>query len=148
MRGAPRHPPSVANGSAANLWYGGRVRARGFAELTYLESARLVFARVSEKAAFDVTLDHPEAWIVDDRRISFAIEADLTEAEVEAHQRLLEDLAREAANGEAYLDVTGFERWSLHVGQQVSGAPHGRSSGATAVVSDTDITPIRQLKRP
>lgn len=120
------------------------MRVRGFAELTYTESARLSFARACEKAPVDVTLDHPHAWVVDDRRISFALDTDASLADVAAHRALLEDLVKEASAGETYLDVEGQERWSLIVGQAVSGVPVERTSGAAALDEPTiDLTTIR-----
>lgn len=120
------------------------MRVRGFAELTYAESARLSFARACEKAPIDVTLDHPHAWVVDDRRISFALDSELGGADLAAHRALLEDLAKEASSGEAYLDVEGQERWSLLIGQAVSGVPLQRASGAEALDDPPiDLTTIR-----
>ena len=120
------------------------MRVRGFAELTYAESARLSFARACEKAPIDITLEHPHAWVVDDRRISFALDADLGAAEVAAHRSLLEDLVREASTGEAYLDVDGQERWALTLGHAVSGVPRERASGAEALDDPPiDLTTIR-----
>jgi hypothetical protein len=120
------------------------VRVRGFAELTYGESARLSFARACERAPADITLEHPHAWVVDDRRISFALDADLTAADLAAHRALLEDLAKEASSGEAYLDAEGQERWSLIIGHAVSGVPLERASGAEALDDPPiDLTTIR-----
>jgi hypothetical protein len=120
------------------------VRVRGFAELTYAESARLSFARACEKAPADITLEHPHAWVVDDRRISFALDAELTGADLAAHRALLEDLAKEASSGEAYLDTDGQERWSIIMGQTVSGVPLERASGAAAFDDPPiDLTTIR-----
>jgi hypothetical protein len=120
------------------------VRVRGFAELTYADSARLSFARACERAPIDITLEHPHAWVVDDRRISFALDADLAAQDLAAHRALLEDLAKEASSGEAYLDAEGLERWSLLVGQAVSGVPLERTSGAEALDDPPiDLTTIR-----
>jgi len=123
------------------------VRVRGFAELTYGDSARLSFARACERAPVDITLDHAHAWVVDDRRISFAIDLELGQAELSAHRLLLEDLAKEATGGEAYLDAEGQERWSLVAGHVQSGVPIGRSSGAAALDDPPiDLTTIRANK--
>lgn len=120
------------------------MRVRGFAELTYGESARLSFARACERAPIDITLGHPHAWVVDDRRISFALDADLSAGDLAAHRTLIEDLAKEASAGEAYVDAEGQERWSLIVGQTVSGVPIERASGAEALDEPPiDLTTIR-----
>ncbi len=119
------------------------MRVRGFAELTFGDSARFSFARACERGS-DVTLDHPEAWVVDDRRISFAIDCEMQLGEIDAHRRLLEDLATEAKAGEAYLDVEGQERWVVVVGQATSGAPGGRTSGSEDLeTTQPDLTTIR-----
>lgn len=110
----------------------------------FQESARLSFARACERVAHDVTVEHPHAWVVDDRRVSFAIELEMSGAELQDHQRLLEELAREASSGEAFLAPDGHERWSVLIGHTQSGVPDGRTSEATArEPSDTDVTAVR-----
>jgi hypothetical protein len=120
------------------------VKVRGFAELTYRESARLSFARACERLDHDVTLDHPEAWVVDDRRISFSLEASMSPVERQLHQRLLEELCREAAAGDAYLAPEGVARWVGHAGMATSGIPGKPVSERTLIEeADTDITGLK-----
>jgi len=108
------------------------------------ESARLSFARACERVARDVSVDHPDAWVVDDRRVSFAIESEMSSADVQHHQRFLEELAGEARGGEAYLAPEGHERWAILVGHTQSGVPDGRTSESTQrEPSDTDVTAVR-----
>ncbi len=99
---------------------------RGFAALSFPDSAGLSFARATERAFADPAVDHPEAWSIEERRVEFAFEGHLTPAEVEAHKRLLGELLREASEGEAYLDVEG-ERWDAQ--SATSGVPRPEQSG-------------------
>lgn len=120
------------------------MKVRGFAELTFRESARLSFARACERLDHDVTLAHPEAWVVDDRRISFSLEASMTAVECQLHQRLLEELCREAAAGDAYLAPDGSPRWIGHAGMSTSGIPGQPVSERTQIEeADTDITGLK-----
>jgi hypothetical protein len=68
----------------------------------------------------------------------------MSTADLQDHQRLLEELAREASSGEAFLAPDGHERWSILVGHARSGVPDGRTSEATSrEASDTDVTAVR-----
>jgi hypothetical protein len=118
------------------------VRARGYAELVFEQSARLLFARIAEKLDFD-TANQGDAWVVDDRRISLTFEADLSAAEVALYHAMLEEFSREAARGEAHLDADGFPRWSAVVGRD-SGipAPISDSTSLDATVADTDVAEL------
>lgn len=72
----------------------------------------------------------------------------MSASELELHQRLLEDLAKEASGGEVYLDGDGQPRWSVIVGHVVSGIPDARSSDRLSLdTSDTDITGVRSGTR-
>jgi hypothetical protein len=104
------------------------VRVRGYAELVFEESARLIVARVCERAPVDVTLQHPDAWIVDDRRVSFALDADLSDAELADYDAFLRDIAAEAQAGELELCVDGQRRLFERRGSLESGSP-ARASG-------------------
>lgn len=105
------------------------MRVRAFADLAFHESAGLCLARALERAHVDVTADHPEAWVVEERRISFHLDAELSIAEVEAHRRLLTELLREALEGEAVIDREGQLRWAQGAGTATSGVPGGAASG-------------------
>ncbi len=136
------------------------MRVRGFAELTFRESARLIFARACERVGGDVTVDHPQAWVIDDRRISFAVEMEMSQGDLDAHCRVFEELVREATSGEVVLDAEGKERWARWAGHVASGVPDQRTSGTAPLdrVSagtpsvgddgDTDITAVRAGRRP
>lgn len=109
------------------------MRLRGFAELTFEDSARLALVRAGERAHSDVDQVHPAAWAVEDRRIVFSLDEDLPRAGFEAHRRLLDELVAEAASGEASLDFgppddPTNERWSRHVS----------GSGTHRVAHDSD----------
>jgi hypothetical protein len=104
------------------------VRTRGFAELVFDESARLIMARVCERAPVDVTLLHPEAWVIDDRRVSFALDADLSDVELAEYEAFLRDVASEAQVGELELSVDGQRRVFERLGSFDSGSP-SRGSG-------------------
>lgn len=98
----------------------------------------------------DVTVDHPEAWLIDDRRISFALDAELSLPDVAAHQRILEEIGKLAISGDAFLDVEGQDRWALRFGTNPSDmyplpakAPARVSSVDSTETADTDITAIR-----
>lgn len=125
------------------------MRVRGFAELMFRESARLGFARACERVSYDAAVDHPDEWVVDDRRISFALERELSMLELQLHQRLLEELLRDAASGEVMLAAEGQPRWGVTVGNPTSGvpgAPNSHVSGARDPEvddADTDITAVR-----
>ncbi len=93
------------------------MKVRGHAELTYEESAGLSFARAVERSGSDPSRDFPEAWVVDERRIWFSLDADIAPAQLHAHRRLLEELVREASSGEARLDPEGGAgRWDAFAG--------------------------------
>lgn len=94
----------------------------------------------------DVTVAHPQAWLIDDRRISFALDAELSNGEVVDHQRILEEVGRSAVSGEAFLDIEGQDRWSLRFGANPSDMyplPATASGVDTTDAADTDITAIR-----
>jgi hypothetical protein len=90
------------------------VRWTGFADLTFVDSAHLAFARAAEQAATDVHLDRPEAWVVEDRHVSFSAEIDAGLPVLEGTKRLLGALVLQAISGEAVIEVTQpYERWIL-----------------------------------
>jgi hypothetical protein len=120
------------------------VRIQGFAELVFEESARLSMARVCERAPVDVSLVHPEAWVVDDRRISFALDATLSEPEVAEYEAFLKDLSSEARSGEFELRVDGQRRVFERIGAVESGSPT-RASGPA---SEDGIRETVRVKRP
>lgn len=125
------------------------MQVRGFAELMYRESARLGFARACERVEHDAAVDHPNEWVIDDRRISFALDRDLSPLELQLYQRLLEELLRDAASGEVMLTPEGRPRWAVSVGHAASGVPGAPTShvegsaGRDADDADTDITAVR-----
>lgn len=93
-----------------------------------------------------MTVDHPEAWLIDDRRISFALDAELTASEVAAHQRILEEIGKLATSGDTFLDVEGQDRWAMRFGSSPSNmhpVPGRPSSVDATETADTDITAIR-----
>lgn len=104
---------------------------RGFADLVFGDSARLALARALEHTHSDVDQEHPSAWVVEDRRIVFSLEATVSRASFEAYRRLLDALVEAAESGEASLDVegtgTGADRWA----RRAAGSGTQLSSGMT-----------------
>ena len=88
------------------------LRWSGFADLVFADSAWLAFARAAELAETDVHEQHQGAWILDDRRVTFALETESNRAVVEAMQRFLGLLALQADSGEAIIEIAEpRERW-------------------------------------
>lgn len=92
------------------------MKVRGFAELVFADSAGLAFAQALERAQTDIDQEVPGAWVVEDRRVRFALDADISVASLDAYRRLLEQLVEAADGGEATLDLESGEKWSRHVG--------------------------------
>jgi hypothetical protein len=118
------------------------MRVRGQAVMQFEQSARLCFASGLERAHTDVDVRHPEAWVVEDRRIELSIDGELGAADAAAYRRLLEALLDEAVGGFAVLEL-GTERWERRRGQGGSGAPRMEGSGAAP---DPDDHPTIRAK--
>jgi len=118
------------------------MRVRGFADLSFEESAGLSLARAVERAATDPMHDRPEAWIVEERRISFSFEGELLQTELAAHRRILEELCREASSGEARLEPENSTRWEVVVAPAKSTAPRAEESGIAGSNSDIEMNTI------
>ncbi len=58
------------------------LRWSGYANLAFAESAWLAFARAAELGETDVHEQHPEAWAIDDRRVTFAVETESSRVSV------------------------------------------------------------------
>ena len=116
------------------------MRVRAFAALSFPESAGLCLARAVERAFADPTVDHPEAWMVDERTINLAFEGELGPAAVEAYKRLLGELLREASGGEGHLDVDGA-RWEARVA--ASGVPRPEQSGPAEADPELSLPTIK-----
>ena len=87
----------------------------GFADLVFAESAGLAFARAAELADTDVHEQHRDAWVIDDRHLSFSLEAESGRTTVEAMKRFLGLLALQAQEGEATIEIAEpRERWLRH----------------------------------
>jgi hypothetical protein len=88
------------------------VRWTGFADLSFADSAHLAFARAVEQAATDVHELRPEAWVVEDRRVTFSDQVESGQALLEGTKRLLGALVLQAFAGEASIEVAmSAERW-------------------------------------
>lgn len=101
------------------------MRVRGFAELVFSDSARLALVSALERAQTDVDQQAPDAWIIDDRRIRFAFEGEVTVAVLDAYRRLLNQLIELAEAGEASLALATGETWARHVGDSSAHALGG-----------------------
>jgi len=96
------------------------VRWIGFADLTFPESARLAFDRAAELAETEAHAELPDAWVIEDRRITFSIETDSNRPMIEGIKRMLGALVMLATAGEAHIEVhtsagssgTVQERWA------------------------------------
>jgi hypothetical protein len=115
------------------------MRLRGYAQLSFADSARLALVRAGERAHSDVDQVHPTAWAVEDRRVIFSLDADATRATFEAHRRLLDELVDEAASGEASLDYGApedpmSERWARHVNGGSGEHPVSHDSDSAAAM--------------
>ena len=87
-------------------------RWSGFADLAFAESAGLAFARAAELAETDVHEQHHDAWVIDDRHLSFSLETESGRATIEAMKRFLGLLALQAQEGEATIEIAEpRERW-------------------------------------
>src|SRR5947208_8838650 len=92
------------------------MKVRGYAELVFADSAGLAFAHALERAHTEVDQEVPGAWVVEERRLRFALDADISVASLDAYRRVLEHLIEGAEGGEATLDLETGEKWSRHVG--------------------------------
>jgi hypothetical protein len=87
------------------------LRWSGFAEFAF-DDARLAFARAAELADTDAHELHPEAWVVDDQRVTFSLDAESSRPVLEGMKRFLGLLALQAQRGEAVIEVEQpLERW-------------------------------------
>lgn len=136
------------------------IRWKGTAELTFAKSARLAMIRAVEETHTDVDQVYPDAWMVDDRTVSFHIALESSPAVLESHQRLLAALAQRASSGEAVLFIgpdasrgsttpMGMERWVRRAHAPMaeelaaSHAPGADSKSAAADDDDDDRDTIR-----
>lgn len=125
----------------------------GFAEIRFGESAHLVLARAVEQSGSDALALFPDAWLVEDRRITLNVETSSPRADMVAVKRLLSELLTEAEQGEAVIDVPPYERWSRSAGRTPSinqlfdAAP---PSAALPVVDDQrhETIPMSSHPRP
>lgn len=120
---------------------------RGFAEFVFVESARLQFARACERCSADVTAEQPQAWVIDERRISFALDAEMSADEMRVYESLLRDLASNASSGEFELRPENAARVFEVIGLANSGIPE-RASGPQDLGEATPTIPIAQRRRP
>ena len=88
------------------------MRWSGYADLVFAESAWLAFARAAELADTDVHEEHSEAWVIDDRHLTFALEHESGRPHVDALERFLGLLTMQAESGEAVIEIAApSERW-------------------------------------
>lgn len=88
------------------------IRWNGFAELGFRESARLAFARALDLVHTDAHGEFPDAWVIDERSISFSLTAETSRPVLEAIQRVLGALVLGAVSGEAVIECEHpSERW-------------------------------------
>lgn len=85
-----------------------------YAELRFGDSAHLALARAVEESASEALTSLPDAWLIEDRKITLHVEADTPRSEMMAVKQLLTALLRTAEQGEAVIEVPPFDRWSRH----------------------------------
>lgn len=102
------------------------MRVRAFGELSFATSAGLAFAQATEAAQADPEREHPEAWLIEDRRIGVSFEGELNRVELRALVRVTESLAKSATSGEILIESDAGERWQLAAPQPIAG---GTGSG-------------------
>lgn len=89
------------------------LRWTGFAELSFGESAHMAFARAIEHAQTDAHAELPDAWVMEDRRLSFSATAESSRPVLEGIRRVLAALVLDAVAGDACIEVEHpHERWA------------------------------------
>jgi len=121
-------------------------RWSGFADLVFAESAGLAFARAAELADTDVHEQHRDAWVIDDRHLSFSLEVESGRATINGMMRFLGLLALQAQEGEATIEIAEpRERWVRHAASPSSSEdlrcviedpPESRTIPATVALPD------------
>jgi hypothetical protein len=87
-------------------------RWSGFADFSFPDSAHLAFARAIELAETDTQEQHPDAWVIEDRQVTFSLQAESNRSDIESIERVLDLLALQAIAGEAVVEVAfPPERW-------------------------------------
>lgn len=115
------------------------LRWSSYANLRFAESALHAFARAAELAETDVHEQHGEAWVIDDRHLTFSLETESTRSVIEAMKRFLGLLALQAEAGEVTVVVASSrERWVRH-------AP-SPSSAAQGVTGESESPPSQTIR--
>ncbi|MEO7327117.1 MAG: hypothetical protein ABI193_00970 [Minicystis sp.] len=88
------------------------LRWSGYADFSFPDSAPLAFARAVELAETDTHEEHPDAWVIEDRDVSFSLQTESSRPVIEGVKRLLDLLAGQAIKGEAGIEIAfPPERW-------------------------------------
>jgi hypothetical protein len=88
------------------------VRWTGFADLSFGESAHMALARAIEHAQTEAHAELPDAWLVEDRRLSFSVTTETSRPVLEGIRRVLAALVLDAVAGDVSLEVEHpYERW-------------------------------------
>ena len=111
-----------------------------YADLRFGESAHLALARAIEESGSDALAALPNAWIVEDRKITLQIEIDTPKSEMMAMKQLLVSLLRGAEKGEAVIEAPPFERWSRHAGGPGAAALFGDKTDSQIPESEDRTT--------
>ncbi|MEZ4310827.1 MAG: hypothetical protein R3F14_22515 [Polyangiaceae bacterium] len=112
-------------------------RWMAYAELHFLDSAHLALARAMEVSGSDAPTALPDAWLVEDRKITLHAEGDGPRADLVPLKQLLTSLLRDAVRGEAVIEMPPHERWS----QRADHAPPAPPAVLTADSVDPDPDP-------
>ncbi|MEZ4298605.1 MAG: hypothetical protein R3B70_26875 [Polyangiaceae bacterium] len=79
----------------------------------------------------------PDAWLVEDRKITLHAEGDGARADLVALKQLLTSLLRDAVRGEAVIEMPPHERWS----QRADHAPAPPDPASPAVLTADSVDP-------
>ncbi|MEZ4302993.1 MAG: hypothetical protein R3B70_49170 [Polyangiaceae bacterium] len=115
-------------------------RWMAYAELHFLDSAHLALARAMEVSGSDAPTALPDAWLVEDRKITLHAEGDGARADLVALKQLLTSLLRDAVRGEAVIEMPPHERWSQRA-DHAPPAPPDPASPAVLTADSVDPDP-------
>jgi hypothetical protein len=112
------------------------LRWKAYADLRFRESAHLALARAVEESASEAFTSLPDAWLVEDRKITLHAVAETPLAEMLALKQLVIALLRAADHGEAVIEVPPFERW---IGRAPVGALHAAPGSSPSAGGPRDV---------
>jgi hypothetical protein len=100
------------------------MRVSIFGDLVFEESAGIRFECALDACHSEAAVDHPEAWLIDERRIAIELAATLSLESADELRRFLDVLAIEAIEGEVVMVREGMPRWTRVAGPESGRRPH------------------------